>query len=144
MEYISYLYTYIQCESLQQLALYTQPAQLLSLDPSLQLLAPGQTNPQGHSPIPVDGADHYTQTHTQVFMTLWSHSRPPVLSPLETQRCSHTQSWPSDTHTQSLIPGHFLLAHSALSSLVITHSLVHLQSLPSLAPQTPYTHVYME
>ena len=137
MEYISYLYIYIQCESLQQLALYTQPAQLLSLDPSLQLLASGQTNPQGHSPVPVDGADHYTQMHTQVSMTPWSHSRPPcALTLRDTQVLSHPEL--ALRHPHTILDPKPLHLPAGSFSLIFTsdHTLAR---TPTLTPVTGTT-----
>ena len=54
---------------------------------------------------------------------------PPVFSPLEIHRCSHTQSWPLETHSPPC-------SQATWSLLAITCLLAHLHSLQLLAPWT--------
>lgn len=89
--------------------------------------------PQLHSSCWFRVFHSHTRMHIHICTQRWlalpqslvPQQTPPVLLSLEIHRCSHTQSWPVDTHSPSLLPGHFiqLMASLAWSSLVLTQSL---------------------
>lgn len=105
-----------------------------------QLLASRLRSPWDHSPTPFAATDHFTHTHLctqggdQDF--LGPIATPAELLPLETHRCSHTQSRSLEA---PLLPGHFIYSQA---NLVWSHSHTHTHS--GFCTTDPQTHTCTE